>query len=205
MPKVFPSQQSVRGEREGERGGGTGPRARCFPLSSSSPNTSRGRWRGGSLRPAPRQLQPTLWVAERASGGGLCRPTTATQLARGSIAVPWREATTPIGRLVCQARGHEGGRSRHAVSTLPGASRRRTRPFGRHRRRADPRREQPPSRRDCAARNARAQGAARFLGSAPPARCAAHGLDRASRDPFSGNYRRPARKCLTTIGGGATV
>ena len=58
---------------------------------------------------------------------------------------------------------------------------------------------------DCAARNSRAQGAPRFLDSAPPALRAADGLDRASRDPFLGNYRRPARKCLTTVGGGATV
>ena len=43
------------------------------------------------------------------------------------------------------------------------------------------------------------------LGFAPPALRAADGLDRASRDPFSGNYRRPTRKCLTTVGGGATV
>jgi hypothetical protein len=40
---------------------------------------------------------------------------------------------------------------------------------------------------------------------APPARCAAYGLDRASRDPFSRDYRRPARKCLTTVSGSATV
>ena len=43
------------------------------------------------------------------------------------------------------------------------------------------------------------------LDFAPPALRAADGLDRASREPFLGNYRRPARKCLTTVGGGATV
>ena len=55
----------------------------------------------------------------------------------------------------------------------------------------DPRRGQRPSRRDCAARNSRAQGAARCSRSAPPALGAADGLDRASRYPLRGNYRRP--------------
>ncbi len=41
-----------------------------------------------------------------------------------------------------------------------------------------------------AARNSRAQGAARMTRYAPPALRAADGLDRASRDPFPGNYRR---------------
>jgi len=41
--------------------------------------------------------------------------------------------------------------------------------------------------------------------SAPPALRAADGLDRASRDSLLGIYRRPARKFLTTVGGGATV
>jgi hypothetical protein len=50
-----------------------------------------------------------------------------------------------------------------------------------------------------------AQGAPRILGSAPPALRAADGLDRASRDPCPGNYRRPQRKCLTAVGVGATV
>ena len=72
-------------------------------------------------------------------------------------------------------------------------------------RHVDPRREQRPSHRQCAARNSRAQGASRVLGFAPPALRAADGLDRASRDPFPGNYRRPARKCLTTVDSGATV
>lgn len=44
-----------------------------------------------------------------------------------------------------------------------------------------------------------------MLDSAPPALRAADGLDRASCDPCPGNYRRPERKCLTTVGGGATV
>jgi len=105
---------------------------------------------------------------------------------------------------VCHAGGPGGGRPRHAVSASAGeAIVGRVRPDG-IRTRADPRREQRPSIGDCAARDSRAQGAPRFLGSAPPARCAAHGLDRANRDPFPGNYRRPARKCLTTAGGGAT-
>jgi len=65
--------------------------------------------------------------------------------------------------------------------------------------------KQRPSSSDCAARNSRAQGAPRFFDFAPPARCAAHGLDRVSRDPFSGNYRRPPTKCLTTIGGSVIV
>ena len=62
-----------------------------------------------------------------------------------------------------------------------------------------------PSRGHCAARNSRPQGAARVLDCAPPALRAADGLDRASRDPCPGNYRRPEWKCLTTAGGGATV
>ena len=48
----------------------------------------------------------------------------------------------------------------------------------------DPPHEQRPSRGDCAARNSRAQGAARCRRSAPPALCAADGLDRASREPI---------------------
>ena len=40
---------------------------------------------------------------------------------------------------------------------------------------------------------------------APPALRAADGLDRTSRDPCSGNYRRRERKCLTTVDGGVTV
>jgi hypothetical protein len=50
-----------------------------------------------------------------------------------------------------------------------------------------------------------AQGSARVLDFASPALRAADGLDRASREPFSGNYQRPPRKCLTTVGVGATV
>jgi hypothetical protein len=44
-----------------------------------------------------------------------------------------------------------------------------------------------------------------LLDFAPPALCAADGLDRTSRDPCPGNYRRPEQKCLTTVGSGATV
>ncbi len=69
----------------------------------------------------------------------------------------------------------------------------------------NPRRDLRPSRGHCAARNSRAQGAARVLDCAPPALRAADGLDRASRDPCPGNYRRPQRKCLTTVGSGVTV
>ena len=42
------------------------------------------------------------------------------------------------------------------------------------------------------------------VGSAPPTLRAADGLDRATREPVSGNYRRPQRKCLTSTSGGAT-
>ena len=111
-------------------------------------------------------------------------------------------AFRPLGAAKPAASG--GGRSRHAVSASAGAGRRRTlRPDAS--KRADPRREQRPSRSDCAARNSRAQGAPRCPRSAPPALRAAGGLDRASREPFLGNYRRPQRKCLTTVSGGATV
>ena len=71
--------------------------------------------------------------------------------------------------------------------------------------RVDRRRDLRPSRGHCAARNSRAQGAARVLDCAPPALRAADGLDRKSRDPCPGNYRRPERKCLTTLDSGVTV
>jgi hypothetical protein len=54
-----------------------------------------------------------------------------------------------------------------------------------HPRSADPRREQRPSRSDCATRNSRAQGAARRTCSAPPTLRVAAGLDRATRGPVS--------------------
>ena len=83
--------------------------------------------------------------------------------------------------------------------------RRRIRASRRHWMREDPHRDPRPSRGHCAARISRAQGASRCTGFAPPALRAADGLDRASCDPCPGNYRRPERKCLTTVGGGATV
>ena len=138
-----------------------------------------------------------------ASGGVLCRPTSATPPARWSIAVPWRERP-PFG-TAWRAKPAASEVVAHATLSLPQPER-----FvvGRMRleasKRADPRREQRPSRRDYAARNSRAQGAPRFLGSAPPALRAADGLDRASRDPSLGNYRRPIHKCLTTCTSGAT-
>jgi hypothetical protein len=58
----------------------------------------------------------------------------------------------------------------------------------------NPRRQQRPSRVDCAARNSHAQGTSRCSRFAPPALRAADGLDRASREPF-----------LATIDGRAEV
>jgi hypothetical protein len=62
----------IRGEQEGEHGGGTGPRARCSPLSSTWPNTSHGRWQCVSSSGAPRQLQSALWVAEPGHRAAVC-------------------------------------------------------------------------------------------------------------------------------------
>ena len=107
--------------------------------------------------------------------------------------------------MACQACGQRCGRSRHAVSASTGTAPRRTHAFQQRSTQLNPHRAQRPSPADCAARNSRAQGAPRVLGFAPPALRAAGGLDRASREPFLGNYRRPARKCLTTVGDGATV
>ena len=124
-------------------------------------------------------------------------------LARRSIAVPWRERPRDLASWSAKPAAREV--VAHATLSLAGAVRRRTHASGGHRGRADPRREQPPSRSDCAAHNSRAQGASRFLGSAPPALRAADGLDRASRSRVLANYRRPQRKCLTTVRSGVTV
>ena len=76
-----------------------------------------------------------------------------------------------------------------------GSSSGRVRPGG-HRRSADPRREQRPSRSDCAARNSRAQGAARCSRSASPMLRMAVGLDRATRRPVSGLLSTAAAEVL---------
>ena len=112
------------------------------------------------------------------------------------MAVPWRERPRDLAGSA-QARGHGGGRSRHDVSASAGAGRRGTRASGRHRRRAQSaRREQRPSRSDCAARNSRAQGAARCSRSAPPMLRMAVGLDRATRGPVSGQLSTAAAEVL---------
>ena len=82
----------VRGEQEGEHGGGTGPRARCSPSRSPGLNTNRGRCKCAALGKffAPTPIS-TASCRRGASGGALCRPTSATPPARWSIAVPWRE------------------------------------------------------------------------------------------------------------------
>ena len=132
-------------------------------------------------------------------------PDKATPSARRSIAVPWRERPRDLAAWPAKPAATEV--VAHATLSLPQPERvvvGRVRPGGVEGVRIRVV-EQRPSRGDCAARNSRAQGAPRCLGSAPPALRAADGLDRASRDPFSGNYRRPQRKCLTTVGGGATV
>ena len=110
-----------------------------------------------------------------------------------------------MDRLARQACGQRCGRSRHAVSASTGTAPHRKHAFQQRSTQLNPHRAQRPSPADCATRNSRAQGAPRVLGFAPPALRAAGGLDRASREPFLGNYRRPARKCLTTVGDGATV
>ena len=53
-----------------------------------------------------------------------------------------------------------------------------------------------PSRSHSAARNSRAQGASRLLGSAPPALRAADGLDRASHEPFRRQSSTAAAEAL---------
>ncbi len=66
------SAVDVRGEQEGEQGGGTGPRARCSPLSSACPTRVAVRWQCVSSCVAPRQLQSALWVAEHGHRAADC-------------------------------------------------------------------------------------------------------------------------------------
>jgi len=131
-----------------------------------------------------RQLQSALRVAERrATGGVLCRPLRATTSARRSIAVPWRERPPFWTRWPAKPAASEVV----AHATLSVSQPERSSSDSCIERALNPcrsTRDLRPSRRDCAASNSRAPGAARCSRSAPPALRAADGLDRASHEPF---------------------
>ena len=199
------SAVDIKGEQEGEHRGGTPPPREVFPLALIWPRLDRGRYECAAFGKCFRQLQSVLRVAGRAHRAASCaarqvRPPPA----RWSIAVPWRER--PPFWTAWPAKPAATEVVAHATLSLPQPERSIV---GRCMTAAlnalDPRREQRPSLGDCAARNSRAQGAAHVLDFAPPALPAAHGLDRASSDPCPGNYRRPERKCLTTLDNGVTV
>ena len=172
------------GNRRGNTGGNS-PSARGVPPRGHLVSHESRSIQCAALGNCFRQLQSALRVAERgASGGDLCRPTSATPPARRSIAVPWRER--PPFWTAWSAKPAASEVVAHATLSLPqpegwssdsfvlgGVERVQIHVVNCGRRNGD-----------CAARNSRAQGAARFLDFAPPALRAADGLDRASRDPF---------------------
>ena len=77
------SAVDVRGEQEGEHGGGTGPRARCSP--SRAPSTVHvivaANAAGGSNPPC--QVQSALWVAERSHRAAVCAARQVRRCWRG--------------------------------------------------------------------------------------------------------------------------
>jgi len=196
----------VRGEQEGEHGGGTGPRARCSPFSSTWPLHDS---RSMTVRVATRCSAPTSISAvgcwTRASGGALCRPTRATLLARRSIAVPWRERPREMATRSAKAAATEV--VAHATVSLPQPERvvvGRVRPGDIEGARI---RVVNTGRRAAIVRLAtRALKALRASSVSLRPRCArltaltprAATRSRATIDGHT-------RKCLTTVGGGATV
>ena len=181
-------------------------RARCSP--SRSPGFARISVAANAraLCDCSRQLQPALRIVEHVgAGGGLCRPTRATPSARRSIAVPWRER--PPFWTAWPAKPAASEVVAHATLSLPQPER----PVVAHTSgsgvQANCIRVVHDGRRLEIVRLAtRALKALRVAFVSLRPRCARlSALTARAATRFPGNYRRPLRKCLTTVGSGATV
>jgi len=198
---LFPALPSWLGEHRG----GTGPCARCSPLLEGCS-----------------QSRCALTVVDPRAG--LCANVAAAQSFHrdncGRRTLP--PVTAPRGhsprlsggrgvsdhhirRVACQRRGHGGGRSRHAVSASAGRPTGRSRVSNSRRANGYPCLDQRPCGLIVRLATCAVKALRRCTRLAPPALRAADGLDRASREPCVGRYRRPPRKPLTPVSGGATV